>query len=76
MSISYDDNDYTVDELISNVFLWIPLQTLDAVQRANQEQWPIGMDGNRESKESVLSAYLDDDEEEEEMQTFPVQIWI
>ena len=27
-----------------------PVQTLDAVKKSYQEQWPIGMDGERDSK--------------------------
>ena len=34
--------------------------TLDAVWKIYRELWTLGMDGNRESKESVLSAYFDD----------------
>ena len=37
--------------------------TLDAVWRTYQAQWPIGMDGE-ESRESMLFAYLDIDNDE------------
>ena len=38
------------------------LQTLDTVKRTCQEQWLIGTDSKRESRESLLSAHLDEDE--------------
>ena len=37
------------------------VQTLDAVYKTYQEQWPIGVDDQRESRESTLLAYIDDD---------------
>ena len=36
--------------------VWI----LNVVKRTCQEQWPIGMYGEKESRESVLSECLDD----------------
>ena len=30
-------------------------------------RWSIGMDGKRESKESMLSAYLDDDDDDDDV---------
>ena len=36
--------------------------TLDAVWRTYQEWWSIGIDSERESKETVLSAHIDDDD--------------
>ena len=38
------------------------MQTLDAIKSNCQEQWLVGMDRKRESKESMLSAQLDDDD--------------
>ena len=34
------------------------VQTLDAVTRTYQEQWPIAMDGDGESRESLPSARI------------------
>ena len=38
------------------------VQTLDAIEKIFQKWWPIGMDSERELRESVLSACLDDNE--------------
>ena len=38
--------------------------TLDAVYRTFQEQWLIGTDDKRESRESVLLAWLDEDHDD------------
>ena len=36
------------------------MQTLNVVERTWQEKWMMRMDGEKESKKSVLSACLDD----------------
>ena len=36
------------------------MQTLDAIWSIYQEQWPVGTDGEKESRESVLLASYDD----------------
>ena len=39
------------------------VQTLDANKTISHEQWPIAMYGERESGESVLLVYFDDDDD-------------
>ena len=41
-----------------------PVQTLDVIYSPYREQWMIGMDGVNESKESILSAWLDVDNDD------------
>ena len=36
------------------------VRTLNAILMSHQVRWPIGTDGEKESKESVLLAHLDD----------------
>ena len=43
------------------------VQTLDAILRTYQELWLIGMDGERMSRESVLSAHLDANNDEDKL---------
>ena len=47
-------------ELIYMNSVW----TQDAVWKNCQEQWMIGMDGERESRKSVLSVLFDDDDDD------------
>ena len=37
------------------------VQTLNVINKGCQEQWPIGMDDKTESRESMVSAHLDDE---------------
>ena len=43
------------------------MKTLDAVYRIQQERWPRGTDGKRKSKESLLSAHLVDDDDNDDV---------
>ena len=56
----------STEELIGNVLLWtLPhgqsrfVWTLDTIEKTYQEWWSIGTYGKRESKESMLSIWLD-----------------
>ena len=41
------------------------VRTPGAVKRISLECWPIGTDSERETKDSVLSAHLDDDDDDD-----------
>ena len=53
------------DELISDILQWIPTQGHTANIRCHpKDMWcAVGKDSDRESSESILSAYLDDDDD-------------
>ena len=41
------------------------VRTQDVLWKTCRERWLIGRDGKRDSRESVLSARLDDDDDDE-----------
>ena len=45
---------------INHYYVW----TLDDVKKIGQEGWSIRTDSKRESRESILSAYLEDDDDD------------
>ena len=46
------------------------VQTLDIVERTFQEWWMIGMDGERESGNSMLPSWFDDDDDDDDLKLF------
>ena len=46
------------------------VRTLDTVNSTYEEIWPIEMDSERESKESVLMTRFDDDEDDDILASF------
>ena len=43
-----------------------PTSTQDAAKKTDQERWMIGMDGERESRNTVLTARLNDDDDDDD----------